>query len=174
MRLEKLSPFDKRRTIKRSMSDEAILRQLWLLPITAHQVVAGNDPLIAGADEIFAEYKASSDNDQRYTCFGNCRKLENAEERLTARMRRLLDVLWREWKHLQLQIESLSEDLEKIASSDEACARLRQIPGVGPLVATALVSAIGKGAATGAHSRNGTLPRQRSLPVSCATRKWAR
>jgi hypothetical protein len=32
--------------------------------------------------------------------------LENAEERLTARMRRRLDFLWQEWKHLQLQIES--------------------------------------------------------------------
>lgn len=45
--------------------------------------------------------------------------LENADEKLTARMRRLLDFLWLEWKHLQLQIESLSKDLEKIASSDE-------------------------------------------------------
>jgi len=72
--------------------------------------------------------------------------LENADERLTARMRRLLDFLWQEWKHLQLQIESLSEDLEKVASSDAACRRLQQIPGVGPLVATAVVSAIGNGA----------------------------
>jgi transposase len=73
--------------------------------------------------------------------------LENADEKLTTRMRRLLDFLWQEWKHLQVQIESLSEDLELIASSDEACARLQQIPGVGPLVATAVVSAIGNGAA---------------------------
>jgi transposase len=73
--------------------------------------------------------------------------LENADEKLTARMRRLLDFLWQEWKHLQLQIESLSEDLEKIANSDAACVRLQQIPGVGPLVATAVVSAIGNGAA---------------------------
>src|SRR5437899_12411514 len=73
--------------------------------------------------------------------------LENADAKLTTRMRRLLDFLWQEWKHLQLQIESLSEDLELIASSDQACARLQQIPGVGPLVATAVVSAIGNGAA---------------------------
>jgi transposase len=73
--------------------------------------------------------------------------LENADEKLTTRMCRLLDFLWQEWKHLPLQIESLSEDLELIASSDEACARLQQIPGVGPLVATAVVSAIGNGAA---------------------------
>jgi transposase len=70
--------------------------------------------------------------------------LENADQKLTARM---LDFVWHEWKHLQLQIESLSEDLEKIASSDAACVRLQQIPGVGPLVPTAVVSAIGNGAA---------------------------
>jgi transposase len=73
--------------------------------------------------------------------------LENADEKRTTRLRRLLDFLWQEWKHLQWQIESLNEDLELIASSDEACARLQPIPGVGPLVATAVVSAIGNGAA---------------------------
>lgn len=62
-------------------------------------------------------------------------------------MRRLLDFLWQEWEHLQLQIESLNEDVEQIANQDEACARLQQILGVGPLVATAVVSAIGNGAA---------------------------
>jgi transposase len=73
--------------------------------------------------------------------------VENADEKLSARLRRLLDFLWQEWKHRQLQIESLNEDLEKIADSDAACTRLQQIPGVGPLVATAVVSAIGNGAA---------------------------
>src|SRR5437764_3393718 len=73
--------------------------------------------------------------------------LENAEEKLSTRMRRLLDFLWQEWKHLQAQIESLNADLEHIASSDPSCVRLQQIPGVGPLVSTAVVSAIGNGAA---------------------------
>lgn len=50
--------------------------------------------------------------------------LENADERLTARMRRLLDSLWQEWKHLQLQIESLSEDLEKIWRRPRTATRL--------------------------------------------------
>jgi transposase len=38
-------------------------------------------------------------------------------------------------------------DIERIAGEDEDCRRLRQIPGVGPLVATATVAAIGNGAA---------------------------
>ncbi len=34
--------------------------------------------------------------------------LENADEKLTARMRRLLDFVWQEWKRLQLQIKKIS------------------------------------------------------------------
>jgi hypothetical protein len=37
--------------------------------------------------------------------------------------------------------------VEQIASSDPSCVRLQQIPGVGPLISTAVVSAIGNGSA---------------------------
>jgi len=73
--------------------------------------------------------------------------LENAEEDLTPRMRNLLAMLWNEWKDLELQIEEMNDEVERIASSDVGCMRLRQIPGIGPLVATAIVAAIGNGAA---------------------------
>jgi transposase len=73
--------------------------------------------------------------------------LENADAKLSTRMRYVLDFLWQEWRGLQLQIETLNAELERIASSDPACVRLQQIPGVGPLVSTAVVSAIGNGAA---------------------------
>jgi transposase len=73
--------------------------------------------------------------------------LENAEARLSTRMRRVLDFLWQEWKGLQEQIETLNGELQGVASSDPACVRLQQIPGVGPLISTAVVSAIGNGAA---------------------------
>lgn len=67
--------------------------------------------------------------------------LENAEEKVSTGMRCLLDFLWQEWKGLQSQIESLNTDLEQIASSDASCLRLQQIPGVGPLTSTAVISA---------------------------------
>jgi transposase len=75
--------------------------------------------------------------------------LEKANENLTPRMRNLvsffgnLDVS----TVLELQIADLNDEVERIASSDAACVRLRQIPGVGPLVATAIVASIGNGAA---------------------------
>jgi transposase len=75
--------------------------------------------------------------------------LENADLNLTSRMRTLLDRLWIEWKQLEYEIDVASEDIERISSQDVACRRLRHIPGVGPLVATATVAAIGNGAAFG-------------------------
>lgn len=73
--------------------------------------------------------------------------LENAEEGLTPRMRNLLAMLWNEWKDLESQLEEMNDEVERIASRDAACMRLRQILGIGPLVATAIVAAIGNGAA---------------------------
>jgi transposase len=73
--------------------------------------------------------------------------LEDADQNLTPRMRNLLDHLWQEWKSLNSEIERVSDEIDTIACQDAACQRLRRIPGVGPLVATATVAAIGNGAA---------------------------
>ncbi len=73
--------------------------------------------------------------------------LEDADSNLTPRMRSLLELLWSEWKILEGQLDGLNDDLERIASADDACRRLRQIPGIGPLISTAIVAAIGNGAA---------------------------
>ena len=73
--------------------------------------------------------------------------LEDAEQNITPRMRRLLADLWQEWTQLEADIINISEEIEHISHADQACRRLRQIPGVGPLVSTAMVAAIGNGAA---------------------------
>ena len=73
--------------------------------------------------------------------------LEDAEENLTSRMRNLLADVWQEWKSLNADIDRVSQEIDGIADQDAACQRLRRIPGVGPLVATATVAAIGNGAA---------------------------
>jgi transposase len=68
--------------------------------------------------------------------------LENAHLDLTTQMRNLIDLLWNEWKTVEGQIEGLSLELERISAADPGCTRIRQIPGIGPIVA-----AIGNGAA---------------------------
>ena len=73
--------------------------------------------------------------------------LEDADQNLTPRMRNLLSRVWQEWRQLECDIETASDEIVRIAGEDEVCRRLRQIPGVGPLVSTATVAAIGNGAA---------------------------
>ena len=73
--------------------------------------------------------------------------LENAEAELTAQIRNLIDMLWDEWKVVEQQIEQLIVELERISAADAGCTRIRQIPSIGPVVATAIVAAIGNGAA---------------------------
>ncbi|MGI4828913.1 MAG: hypothetical protein ACRYFU_12095 [Janthinobacterium lividum] len=51
------------------------------------------------------------------------------------------------WKDLDQQVVATNDEVEQIASSDPACQRLRQSPG-GPLVATAIVPALGNEAAS--------------------------
>ena len=73
--------------------------------------------------------------------------VEDAEQNLTPRLRWLLDRLWQEWKQTEIDIETITDEMERISNEDERCRRLRQIPGFGPLVSTATVAAIGNGAA---------------------------
>jgi transposase len=73
--------------------------------------------------------------------------IEDAEQNLTPRLRWLLDWLWQEWKQTEIDIKTVTDELERISKEDARCQRLLQIPGFGPLVSTATVAAIGNGAA---------------------------
>jgi hypothetical protein len=77
----------------------------------------------------------------------------------TPRMRNLISLLWSEWKDLEQQIAAMNAEVERIASSDPACQRLRQIPGIGPfrefqprLVTQGLNECIGLKASTEDHA----------------------
>ena len=71
--------------------------------------------------------------------------LPDAEQVLSPRMYRIVVQLWAEWQALEDQVEELDREIGTIAKQDAACQRLLEVPGVGPLVATALVSAVGNG-----------------------------
>jgi transposase len=73
--------------------------------------------------------------------------LEDADVALSPRMRHILHELWREWSTVEAQIEQATGEIEAIAREDAACQRLLDVPGVGALVATAVIAAIGNGGA---------------------------
>ena len=64
---------------------------------------------------------------------------------LSARLRTILQQLWAEWRGLETDIAAVTKEVEAIAAADDGCRRLLAIPGVGPLVATALVAAVADG-----------------------------
>ena len=73
--------------------------------------------------------------------------IEDAEQNLSSRLRWLLERLWLEWKQVDHDVQAITEEIERISEENALCRRLRQIPGFGPLVASATVAAIGNGAA---------------------------
>jgi len=75
------------------------------------------------------------------------RILEDAELKLSGSFRVLLSQLGVELAQLSERISEMDTAIEQKAREDEACQRLTTIPGVGPVTATALIAAIGNGAA---------------------------
>jgi transposase len=72
------------------------------------------------------------------------RILEDASAKLSGAVRLLLAQLKLELDHLQMRIAEADAVIQKIAG---ACRRLVVIPGIGPVTATAIIAAIGNGAA---------------------------
>ena len=71
--------------------------------------------------------------------------LEDAENGLTATAREWLHALAEELQALDQRIAATDQQIERVFEADEACQRLAQLPGIGPLTATALVAAVGAG-----------------------------
>jgi len=73
------------------------------------------------------------------------RWLEDAENGLSGRLRRLLDGLRGDLVELDHRVAELDEEIEAIAKAHPVAQRLQQLRGVGPLTATALIAAVGNG-----------------------------
>jgi transposase len=73
--------------------------------------------------------------------------LEDATTKLSGAVRLLLAQLKLELDQLAIRLEEADALVQKTAQESEVCRRLDAIPGIGPLTATALVAAIGNGAA---------------------------
>ena len=71
--------------------------------------------------------------------------LEDAENGLSDRFRRLLNGLWGDLKRLDQRVAEMDKEIALIAEHDPVAKRLQQLRGVGPMVATALLAAVGDG-----------------------------
>ena len=66
---------------------------------------------------------------------------------LSPRMLHLIEGLLDDWHRLDARIEALSNEIGALACQDPACDRLMSVPGIGPIIASAMVAAIGDGSA---------------------------
>jgi len=64
---------------------------------------------------------------------------------LSPRMVQVIEDLTGDWRQLDERIEGLSGEIEAIARQDIGCERLMSVPGVGPIISSAMVAAIGAG-----------------------------
>jgi transposase len=64
---------------------------------------------------------------------------------LSPRMLRVIEELAGDWRHLDARIEGLTSEIETLARQDQHCERLMTVPGIGPIISSAMVAAIGTG-----------------------------
>lgn len=69
--------------------------------------------------------------------------LEDAENGLSGRFRRLLAGLWHDLQALDARVAELDQEIAQIAAADLMVQRLLKLRGVGPITATALVASVG-------------------------------
>ena len=58
-----------------------------------------------------------------------------------------------DWRRLDQRIDGLSGEIEALARQDQACSRLMTVPGIGSIISSAIVAAIGTGNLSTASSR---------------------
>jgi transposase len=73
--------------------------------------------------------------------------LENRQDEISPRMRGLIVGLYEDWISLDERIEALAGEIDQIGEKEANCRRLMSVPGIGPLISTAVVAAIGTGEA---------------------------
>ena len=66
-------------------------------------------------------------------------------EVLSGRMVHLIADLAGDWRRLDERIEGLSGEIAALARQDAGCERLMSVPGIGPIISSAMVAAIGAG-----------------------------
>jgi transposase len=73
------------------------------------------------------------------------RVLATPPDVLSPRMVGVIEGLTEDWRRLDQRVAELSNEIEELAKRDPACVRLMSVPGIGPIISSAMVAAIGSG-----------------------------
>ena len=66
---------------------------------------------------------------------------------LSPRMVRTVSDLAGGWRQHDERIETVTDEIEAVAKSNDSCRKVMTVPGIGPIISSAMVAAIGSGAA---------------------------
>lgn len=64
---------------------------------------------------------------------------------LSRRMVRTIQDLAEDWRNLDRRIENISAEIQALGQDEPGCERLMTVPGIGPIISSAVVAAIGDG-----------------------------
>jgi transposase len=73
--------------------------------------------------------------------------LENRKDEISPRTAKLIRGLYDDWCYLDQRIETVTGEIEELSQAEAKCQRLMSVPGIGPLISTAVVAAISTGEA---------------------------
>lgn len=73
--------------------------------------------------------------------------LENRADEISPRMHDIIVGLYEDWLWLDERIDGMTAEIELISRREGNCQRLMSVPGIGPIISTAVVAAIGTGEA---------------------------
>jgi len=73
--------------------------------------------------------------------------LKNRKDEISPRMTGLIVGLYEDWLRLDERLETITAVIKELSHNEANCRRLMSVPGIGPLISTGLVAAIGTGEA---------------------------
>lgn len=73
--------------------------------------------------------------------------LEQRKDEISPRMRTILIGLYGDWLWLDKRIDAATGEIEEISHTEENCVNVMSVPGIGPMISTAMVAAVGTGEA---------------------------
>ena len=73
--------------------------------------------------------------------------VEERKDEISPRMRSILIGLYGDWMWMDDRIDKVSAEIEEISRTEENCVNVMTVPGIGPMISTAMVAAVGEGEA---------------------------
>src|SRR4029077_10227193 len=71
--------------------------------------------------------------------------LASRTDMLSPRMLRVIEELAGDWRQLDQRNDGQTGEIEALTRQDQVCSRLMTVPGIGPIISSAMVAAIGTG-----------------------------